>query len=170
MSNMNAGIINVEKGLARLREIKSQKFKIEEKLDVARRVASEKLTPLLDEEASIQKAIEAHCKAHRDGIFKSGKKSAQYINGAVGFRKSPPSLRITKPAEFADRAALILGTEAERYLTVKVSPDKEALKKLDDAKLKSLKIRRVSKEEFYIDLDSISNKDITSGTSGTEAA
>lgn len=153
----NEGILNIEKALGRLRKIKLKKAEIENvmKADIntAKARAENKVSPLNTEEKEIVAAMAGHCKTNRRSIFPGKEKCADYVNGRVGFRLSKETLVISKAKGLRDRLKKFFNRNFSHYLHITYTPDKEALKMLDDETLKELKIkRRKPRDEFYFDL------------------
>lgn len=156
MGKYSEGLLNMEKALLRLRQITQATGEInnirEKEISKIKGRHADKLYDLVHEEVAIRAAILAHCKTNRKEIFAGGLKSVKFLNGVVGFRTPPFKISISKVKEFPELARKVMGKKADNYLNIKVTPDKEALRKLGADILKKLGIKKTQKEEFFIDL------------------
>lgn len=107
----------------------------------------------LDKHTSVKRyveSLEAFCAAHRAAFGK--KQSRQLQFGTLGFRRST-AIAIKKTT--LELIKFIYGLASGDYITVKESPNKEALDKLPDEQLSVIDARREEKETFFVEPDKI---------------
>lgn len=81
----------------------------------------------------------------RGELFKD-KKSVDRPFGILGFRKAPDSITTTK-----NTADLLKKLGLERFVRVKIEPDKESMLSLPDETLQQVEAARKSKEDFFVE-------------------
>jgi phage host-nuclease inhibitor protein Gam len=94
---------------------------------------------------------EKYATTHRETLF--GKlKSAAASLGFYGFRTGNPKLSLlNKRWKWADVLKALKGTGQLNLVRTKENPDKDALKKLDDAALAQVGLRIEQEEAFFIE-------------------
>lgn len=97
-----------------------------------------------------QESLEAFATTHRADFRKQ--KSRKLNFGSLGWRKST-AIKITKKTLELIKQVFTYG-KAAAYIRTKESVDKDALAKLTDEQLASVKARRDNKDVFFVEPDS----------------
>ena len=100
--------------------------------------------PLRERVKELTASIKAFADYHKHELFKD-RKSIERSFGIIGYRKTPPSISVSKhTVELMEK----LGLTA--YIRVRKEPDKEAMLELDDEPLAQVEAVRKSREEFFV--------------------
>ncbi len=100
--------------------------------------------PLRERVKELTGALKAFADYHKQELFKD-RKSIERAFGVIGYRKTPPSISVSKHTiELMERLGL------QSYIRVRKEPDKEAMLELDDETLAQVEAVRKSREEFFV--------------------
>lgn len=89
--------------------------------------------------------LKGYSDIHKD-IFEKGKKSAKFVNGEIGYRKTPDKIEVS-----ADTAELLEKAGFAHCIKIKKEPVKAALKGFTDEQLAKFKTTRIAgQESFYV--------------------
>lgn len=100
---------------------------------------------------ALENAIALYVEQKRESLFEKGKKSLPLNFGVVGFRESS-SIAIKKVQDTLAKIKSLFPRRKDAII-VKESPDKNVLKKWEDADLKKIGVKREIKDEFYYELN-----------------
>lgn len=117
------------------------------KIIEAKEKAKRASEPLLEKKAALELAIKEFTEAHRDEFKKQRMRRLTF--GSVSFRLSTKI--IVRSAQKCVDALKSLGLGS--YIRTKESPDKEAMKALDDETLKKVGARRKTEDAFGYEVD-----------------
>lgn len=91
--------------------------------------------------------LQTWAESHRADLTQNGKrKSANISTGEIGWRKNPPSVRITKPVDVIER---LNHAKLTQFLRVKIEIDKEAVLADKDTATAIAGIKVDQKELFF---------------------
>ena len=140
---------DADRTLQKLCEIESQieavdNFADEEIARIKERAAAEG-KPLREQHKASIAALEDYAAYYREELFKD-RKSMERPFGNFGYRKAPDSIHVTK-----ETAELLKKHGYDKYLRVKIEPDKEAMLSLSEDELALVKANRRSREDFFIE-------------------
>jgi phage host-nuclease inhibitor protein Gam len=79
--------------------------------------------------AALHDDIEAYCRAGRDDLFPSGRRSLKTPHGTVAFRRSTDSVRCRDGVTDAEVCAALRSERLGRFVRTKESPDRTALRR-----------------------------------------
>jgi phage host-nuclease inhibitor protein Gam len=95
---------------------------------------------------------EKYATVHRDSLYTNGLKSTDSSLGTHGFRTGNPTLALlNKKWKWDDVLKALKDKAMPHLIRKKEEPDKDALKKLDDAELASVGCRIKQDEVFFIE-------------------
>lgn len=118
-------------------------------IDEAKAELAEQVTPLQEQMNRFTRSLEAFAVNHMED-FKSAR-SRKLSFGSLGWRKST-SISVKKNTlELIKK--IFSGQKANSLVRIKETVDKEALAKLTDEQLTSVKARRVVKDDFFVEPD-----------------
>jgi len=100
--------------------------------------------PLKSQIDQLVRSLEAFCVANKKDFGR--KRSKRLTFGILGWRKSS-SISITK--QTLELVKQVFGRAAKRFIHIKEAVDKEALAKLTDEQLSSLKAKRKVRDDFF---------------------
>ncbi len=103
--------------------------------------------PHQDRITQITKSLEAYATCHRKAF--GGKKSRDLAFGTLGWRMSTSISVSTKYT--LELIKQVFKGRAKRFIHVKETPDKDALAKLTDEKLATVKARRIVTDDFFVE-------------------
>ncbi|HOT73758.1 MAG TPA: host-nuclease inhibitor Gam family protein [Anaerohalosphaeraceae bacterium] len=107
-----------------------------------------RVRPAQERIEKIVRSLEAFCTARKEDFGKN--KSRQLNFGTLGWRKST-SLALSKNT--LEKIKEVFGPQAQAYLRIKETPDKDALAKLSDEQLRAIAARRVVRDDFFAEPD-----------------
>lgn len=100
--------------------------------------------PLRERVKELTAALKAFADYHKHELFKD-RKSIERAFGIIGYRKTPPSISVSKhTVELLEKLGL------NSYIRIRKEPDKEAMLELDDDSLAQVEAVRKSREEFFV--------------------
>ena len=119
------------------------------KIEQAKATLKRETDALVAEKTSLLHDVEEFAKLHKAELTEeAGKKSIVLNHGSLGFRKST-KIKLVKVAKIVERIKAKGRAFADKHLHIKESPNKEALRKLDDETLESLGVIRDVSDEFW---------------------
>ena len=136
--------------LARLsRKMKAIELDAKENIDVIKENAVAEMEPLKATRKELENAICAYATTNKDQLF-NGRKSLETPYGLFGWRKATKLLTVAK-MNLVDVLERLRELDITDAIKTKESVDKTAMRDWTDAKLQSVGMRRVSKDEFFIE-------------------
>ena len=140
---------DADRTLQKLCEIESQLETIDnsadEEIATIKESAAAEGKPLREQHKAHVQALESYAAYSREEIFRE-RKSLDRPFGTFGYRKAPDSIHVTK-----ETAVLLKKQGLDKFLRVKIEPDKEAMLSLSDDELALVKANRRSREDFFIE-------------------
>jgi phage host-nuclease inhibitor protein Gam len=103
--------------------------------------------PLVESIEADVAALHAWAEANRSTLLDAGKKTAQIATGEIGWRRTPPAVRISG-VKAVIAALKTLGLK--RFIRVKEEIDKDAMKKEPDVAAAVPGVKLTQQEEFWI--------------------
>lgn len=143
-------LTQAEEALKRISEIESVIAAVDatasEQIANAKAQAEEATRGLVDEHDKLIEALELYADDNRDELFKDGKKSAQLVNGEIGFRKGSDKVVVS-----AETASLLESLGFSHCVKVTKEPVKAALKNFTADQLESVKAKiEQGTESFFV--------------------
>lgn len=131
------------------RRIKAVEIDAQENIDQIKANAVEEMEPLKADKKRLEDALCTFATLNKDQLF-SDRKSRETPYGVYGWRKATKLLTIAKMTlnDVLERLRELNITEA---IKTKESVDKTAMREWPEARLQSVGMRRVSKDEFFIE-------------------
>ncbi len=77
----------------------------------------------------LREALEAFCRDNRNSLLPEDRKSLQTPRGTVGFRRSPPSVRLREGVTKPEAAEMLLRNDLSEFVRVRRSPRRRALRR-----------------------------------------
>lgn len=144
---------SVQKAIKDLGDYQREHLRIETlKNDEIAKIAhnySDALDDLQSKIVNLQEGIQAYCESNRDDLTQNGKiKTVNFETGEAGWRKDPPSVRVTKEAEVITSLEK-LGLEQFIRVQKKVNKDAVLLDKETAKSVAGISINDGS-EKFFI--------------------
>ncbi|MDD3310986.1 host-nuclease inhibitor Gam family protein [Pseudodesulfovibrio sp.] len=138
-------------GLAR--DIKRIELDAKETIDQVKANAIDEKEPLLARTKELGAALCSFATVNRDQLF-GKRKSLSTPFGSYGWRKAT-TLKMLAKIKVADVLAKLRELDLVSAIRTKEEVDKTAMADWTDSKLKSVGMRRVSKDEFFVDVKDI---------------
>lgn len=143
-------LTQAEEALKRVAEIESLIAAVDatasEQIAHAKAQAEEATRGLADEHEKLIESLELYADDNREELFKDGKKSAQLINGEIGFRKGTDKVVVS-----AETASLLESLGFGHCVKVTKEPVKAALKNFTAEQLESVKAKiEQGAESFFV--------------------
>jgi phage host-nuclease inhibitor protein Gam len=133
------------------RRIKAVELDAQEIIDQVKANAAAEITPLQADRKELEDALCTFATMNKGKLFKD-RKSRETPYGVFGWRKATKLLTIGK-IKLADVLERLRELNLKEAIRVKESVDKTALADWPDARLESVGMRRVSKDEFFIEVN-----------------
>ena len=154
------GWASVDKALLRIgalqRDVKNVEASAQKEIDKIKAGLAATVKTAQDTVTLYTESIEAWVVAHRKELGKA--QSRKLNHGTVGWRKSS-KVEVRNNAKTLELIKQVFGKNAAQYIHVKETPDKEAMAKLKDEQLATLKARRNHKEVFFVEPDIVEAAD-----------
>ena len=99
---------------------------------------------LIERRADLIIAMKDFSDSHREEIFADGKKSRDFTNGTIGYKKCPDKVEVTEAT-----AQLLCDAGFEHCVKVKKEPVKAALKNFSKDQLEKFQINLIPGEETF---------------------
>lgn len=116
-----------------------------EAITAAKAAAEESTRQICSEREKLLEALEVYAEDNREELFKDGKKSAQLVNGEMGFRKGSDKVIVS-----AETAALLESSGFGHCVKVTKEPVKSALKNFTPEQLEAVKAKiEPGQEKFF---------------------
>lgn len=133
------------------RSVAAHEAQLNETVDQAKAEAKARCEPLLARRKTLADALATYATLHREALF-ARRKSLALSFGTIGFRRVTKLLTLPK---------ITLGRVLERLhecgfqaaIRTKESVDKTAMQDWPDERLATVGMRRLSEDEFYIEVD-----------------
>lgn len=141
-------ISDLDKGLARIAELETAISQIDneatEAINRAKAEAEEKAQGLAEERDQIVEAMRDFSDRNRSEIFDGDKKSRDFVNGTIGYRKSADRIEVSE-----ETAQLLCDAGLSHCVKVKKEPVKAALKNFDKDQLQKFKVSVIPGSELF---------------------
>ena len=141
-------ITDLDKGLARIAELDSAISQIDnaatEAINKAKSDAEAQSQDLIQERDKIIEAMKEFSDEHREEIYEEGKKSRDFVNGTIGYRKSADKVEVSE-----ETAQLLCDAGFTHCVKIKKEPVKAALKNFDKDQLQKFKVKVLPGEESF---------------------
>lgn len=108
-----------------------------------------RIRPALERARMLRDAVRAFAEDHPH-LFAGAERSVKLVHGRIGYRRTPPSIRLLAKAETVVAALKARGL-LDAVIT-KEAPNKDVLAAYPDEILKEVRAKREQKDEFYIAL------------------
>lgn len=132
---------------ARQRRVEALETEMNERLAAIKAEFEEKAAPITESIEADFVSLQAWAEGQRETLLDGRKKSTRLATGELGWRTTPPSVRITGKEKVLE-ALKEFGLE--RFIRTKEEPNKEAIK-ADAAAVENVKgISITQKEEFWV--------------------
>ena len=132
------------------REIERVKLDAEETIAQVKRNASKEMEPLQERHKQLADALCTFSTLNKSELFNK-KRSLATPYGPYGFRKST-KLQTMPKIKLADVLERLLEPNISEAIKVKRTVDKEAMREWPDSRLETVGMRRVSKDEFFLEI------------------
>ncbi len=136
-------------------DIERAEANAKKKIDAIKAQLAKNVKPAQKRVTLCTESLKVFSTAHRKD-FRKGHQSRKLNFGVVGWHKSTV-IKVKKAT--AGLIEAVFGKTAAQYIHIKTTPDKEAMAKLTDEQLASVAARRVRKEVFFVEPDSIEAAD-----------
>lgn len=137
--------------LARLsRQIKAVEIDAQENIDQIKANAVQQMEPLKSDRKALEDALCVYATLNKDELFKR-RKSLETPYGLFGWRKATSLLTASK-VKMADVLERLRELNIKEAIKVKESVDKTAMREWPDSRLETVGMRRVTKDEFFIEV------------------
>lgn len=113
-------------------------------INKAKADAEAKSRALIERRADLIIAMKDFSDSHREEIFADGKKSRDFTNGTIGYKKCPDKVEVTEAT-----AQLLCDAGFEHCVKVKKEPVKAALKNFSKDQLEKFQINLIPGEETF---------------------
>ena len=139
---------DIETGLKRLAEIDKDLAEIEltanRTIDNAKTKAEEESRSLTEERQKLIGELKEFSDNHRDELYEDGMKSRDFVNGSIGYRKSPDKVVVSK-----ETAELLCAAGFKHCVKITKEPVKAALKNFGKDQLAEFKVSLIPGEETF---------------------
>ena len=132
------------------RRLKALELDAQENIDLIKANAVAEMEPLQRERKSLEDALCTFATLNKSELFK-GRKSRETPYGVFGWRKATKLLTLGK-IKMVDVLERLRELNITQAIRVKESVDKTAMADWPDSRLEAVGMRRVSTDEFYIEI------------------
>jgi phage host-nuclease inhibitor protein Gam len=132
------------------RRIQAVEIEAQEKIDQAKADAAAEIGPHAARRKELEKALATYATLNKDELFDK-RRSRSTPFGVYGWRKSTELKTITG-MKLADVLERLHELKFKKAISVKESVDKTAMQKWPDSRLRTVGMRRVTKDVFYIEV------------------
>lgn len=129
-------------------EIANAQAQAKEVIDATNKELADTIKPMQGKIKHLTESLQAFAVNYKDEFKKVRSRTLNF--GVLGWRRST-SIRIKKDQTLELIKKLFSRARAKALITVKESPDKNALAKLKDEDLAGIEARRVVKDEFFVE-------------------
>lgn len=113
-------------------------------INKAKADAETKSRALIEKRVDLIIAMKDFSDSHRDEVFIDGKKSRDFVNGTIGYKKCPDKVEVSEAT-----AQLLCDAGFEHCVKVKKEPVKAALKNFSKDQLEKFQINLIPGEETF---------------------
>lgn len=131
------------------RDMERIRLDAEETIEQVRQNARAEVEPLLDRRKELENALATYATLNKGELF-GRRKSIDTPFGTYGFRKST-KLQTKPQIKLADVLERLRELNITEAIKVKRSVDKKTIREWPDSRLDSIGMRRVSRDEFFIE-------------------
>lgn len=133
------------------RRIKAVEIDAQENIDQIKANAAAEMEPFQAGKKALEDALCTYATLNKDKLFNKGRKSRETPYGVFGWRKATKLLTLPKVV-LADVLERLRELNIREAIRVKESVDKTALADWPDSRLETIGMRRVTKDEFFIEV------------------